>query len=149
MQIMRDGEKPDSEMTTLIQDYVVDKLRLGVSRALNPADLKNVRIKIVADDVAEKMIYRLDCLISGKDDPITVSKQLRVQTMPDGKWQALKEYFLPFLKRWFPVRFKSISLTVQTINNYHRLCPHIGVPEADFKHVAFLRTVCVETKELK
>ncbi len=55
--------------------------------------------------------------------------------VPVSWWDAVKAAFVPtWLKRWFPVSRREIKKCVRITH----ICPHIGVPPKDRRHLDFV-----------
>lgn len=133
-----DSTNPTDEFATVVLDIVVKRMKMSSRLRMSYTAAATARVSSLAESYADELLYELTCYISGTTTPVVRKEFLTVNTQPDGKWQAIKEYFLPFLKSRFPVRYKTTEVMTEMVELHNHLCPHRELPAEDFAHLRFL-----------
>jgi len=126
------------QLPILIQSVIVERVKLRSHLRLSSTALSSLHVTSHVEHYADELWLELECVITGTKRLNETARYEEVKTLPDGKWQAIKEYFLPFLKKYFPVRYKTIVVKVESTTTQYYLCPHRELPANHSEHVHFL-----------
>lgn len=114
-----------------MKEVVLEKIKFLISAYVSDSVKDDLIYDEFYEAVYQRMIYNLKVFLWGREVSKSVEETVNV---PVSWWDAFKEEHFPkFLKKRFPVKWRTINVVVK---HYH-VCPHLNY-KTNRPHITFL-----------